>query len=160
MILDTNVGINANKAVQASNISDSEARVSLLCVELIQQVIQDESLVIDNLNEIFDEYRKYLSLKGQPGLGDALVKWINDNWAKLQQRGNISIIHKNGNEYLEFPDDSDLSSFDPADRKFIVTCLCHKDKPVIVQSADYKWENYVAQLNRHGVRLRFIKATE
>ena len=45
-------------------------RVCLACIEAVEHVIKKRGLVIDAGDEIFDEYRRQLSMKGQPGVGD------------------------------------------------------------------------------------------
>ena len=51
----------------------------------------------------FDEYRQQLSLKGQPGVGDAFMKWVHDNRWALSDDQRVTIT-KNEDSYGEFPE--------------------------------------------------------
>ena len=75
----------------------------LACVEAVEHVIKKRGLIIDAGDEIFDEYRQQLSMKGQPGVGDRFMKWVHDNRWSLHHSQRVSIT-KNGDSYDEFPD--------------------------------------------------------
>ena len=53
---------------------------------------------MDAGDEIFNEYRQELSMKGQPGMGDRFMKWVHDNRWKLPIADRVEIT-KNGNTY-------------------------------------------------------------
>lgn len=74
-LVDTNVPKTANLATQPDPQANVPDACVLACIEAIEHVIRKRGLVIDAGDEIFDEYRQQLSMKGQPGLGDRFMKW-------------------------------------------------------------------------------------
>ena len=78
-LVDTNVPKTANLATQPDPQSDVPDSCVVACIEAIRHVINKRSLIIDAGDEIFDEYRRQLSMRGQPGVGDRFMKWVHDN---------------------------------------------------------------------------------
>ncbi|MCC6124808.1 MAG: hypothetical protein IT426_07600 [Pirellulales bacterium] len=154
-LVDTNVPVTANKATNPSSIPDELVDCVNNCLEAIEHVVSKRGLVIDSGDEIFDEYRKNLSLKGQPGPGDRFIKWVHDNRWNLPKENRVSIT-KRGDSYLEFPSHGKLSSFDPSDRKFIAVANAHPHKPPILQATDSKWWEYKDALVSVGIQVRFL----
>ena len=103
-VVDTNVPKIANLAVQSNTVPGVPDKCILSCIEAVEQVMQKKALIIDAGNDIFDEYRQQLSLGGQPGIGDAFVKWVHDNRWSLPDSQRVKIT-KNGESYNEFPVD-------------------------------------------------------
>ncbi len=112
-------------------------------------------LVIDSMGEIFEEYCRGLSLKGQPGIGDKFVKWVHDNQWKLPSEDSVDIT-KVDHSYKEFPKHKDLDAFDRSDRKFIAVAYKHPKRPPIIQAADSKWWGYRKVLASCGITVRFV----
>ncbi len=65
-LVDTNVSKTANLATRPELNSDVPEECVLECIESIEHVIKKRALILDAGDEIFDEYRQQLSLKGQP----------------------------------------------------------------------------------------------
>jgi hypothetical protein len=87
---------------------------------------------------------------------------VLSNLAKAE-RCTLVQITPEGDSFAEFPnDDSRLTTFDPADRKWIAVALAHKrdqpaeDVPPIAQAADPKWKNFTEAFSEHGVTIDFI----
>ncbi len=152
-IVDTNVLIAANgQAEQAS------PNCVISCVDAIQQLTSGGQVVVDDNWLILREYGRRLHSSGQPGVGDAFYKWIltnqgNPNRCELV---HITPINDSQTSFKEFPTDSRLNSFDPADRKFIATSLAHSSHPPICQALDRKWHQYEDVLLEHGVEIDFL----
>ena len=130
-LVDTNVPKTANLAIQPDPDSDVSDACVLACIEAVEHVIQKRALIIDAGDEIFDEYRQQLSMKGQPGMGDAFMKWVNDHRYNPEHCDRVA-IKKNGDSYEEFPAHDDLNDFDRSDRKFIAVANAHADSPPIL----------------------------
>ncbi len=77
-IVDTNVPKTANLAITPDEIPDELAGCVLTCIEAIKHVMNESGLVIDAGDEIFDEYRRQLSMSGQPGMGDVFMRWVHE----------------------------------------------------------------------------------
>ena len=154
IIVDTNVPLVANgKADQASE-DCVEA-----CIDRLMQITEgDVKLVLDDDRRIIEEYRNKLDPGGFPGVGDAFLKWVEINWANLQQCDLVSITPVNDLEtdFQEFPTDPALADFDQDDRKFIAVALAHSEKPAILQAVDSEWWNFREALRQNGVTVEFI----
>lgn len=154
-LVDTNVPKTANLAIDPTAIPDELAGCVLACVEAVNHVVKNGGLVIDGGDEIFDEYRKQLSMKGQPGVGDRFMKWVHDNRWNLPATDQVTIT-KNGESYVEFPDHEGLINFDHSDRKFIAVANAHPEKPPVLQATDSKWWGWRNPLAEVGITVNFL----
>ncbi len=154
-LLDTNVHKNANLAIDPGDIPDELTACVLACVEAVEHVVKEGGLVVDSGEEIFDEYRKNLSMSGQPGVGDRFIKWVYDNQWNVQKVDRIDIT-KNGESYDEFPAHSGLTAFDNSDQKFVAVANAHSAKPPILQAADCKWWGWKDALEEVGITVQFL----
>jgi phenylpropionate dioxygenase-like ring-hydroxylating dioxygenase large terminal subunit len=127
----------------------------LACVQAIEHVIKKHGLVIDAGDEIFDEYRDQLSMKGQPGQGDRFMKWVHDNRWSLPASQRV-VITNNGDSYDEFPSHEGLGNFDRSDRKFVAVANAHPQKPPILQATDSKWWAWRDALAQVGIAVHFL----
>ena len=66
-LVDTNVPKTANLANQPDPDSDVPEACVLACINAVEHVIKKRCLVVDAGDEIFNEYRQQLSMKGQIG---------------------------------------------------------------------------------------------
>jgi hypothetical protein len=154
-IVDTNVPKIANKASEKDEIPADLENCVLVCIEAIEHVINKNSLVLDDGGEIFDEYMNNLNMKGQPGVGDKFLKWVNDNQWNSAKIGRVK-INKNSNSYDEFPEHEDLKDFDISDRKFIAVANAHPKKPPVLQAVDSKWWGWKYPLAEFGIKVHFV----
>ncbi len=153
-VVDTNVPVTANAAL------NPEAPVDLLpcisnCVSAIEQIVKSGRLVLDRGDEIFEEYRTNLSLKGQPGVGDRFMKWVHDNrWSFPPE--DLVEVNRVGDSYTEFPNHPDLEDFDISDRKFVAVAHSHRDRPSILEATDSKWWGWKTSLAEVGITVEFL----
>jgi len=154
-LVDTNVPKTANLATQPDSTSDVPDVCVLACIEAVEHVVQNAGLVIDAGDEIFDEYRKQLSIKGQPGVGDRFMKWVHDNRWHLDKSQRVAITRK-GDSYDEFPAHDGLNDFDISDRKFVAVANAHANKPPILQATDSKWWGWREALAAVGITVHFL----
>ncbi len=154
-LVDTNVPKTANLALAPSKIPQELTGCVLACVEAVEHVVKKGGLVMDAGDEIFDEYRRQLSMRGQPGVGDRFMKWVHDNRWKFPDADRVKIT-KNGESYDEFPDHDGLTKFDNSDRKFIAVANAHPDKPPILQATDSKWWGWKDALAEVGITVHFL----
>ncbi len=155
LVVDTNVPKTANRALSPENIPPELLGCVFACVEVIEHVVKKGGLVFDATDEIFNEYRKHLSLSGQPGIGDRFMKWVHDNIWKFPEADRVKITRKN-NSYREFPNHDGLTDFDPSDRKFVAVANAHPEKPHILQATDSKWWGWKAALAEVGISVLFL----
>ena len=151
VIADTNVPIVANgKSPQAS------PDCVINCVRRLMQIQQNEILVLDDRWLIIQEYQKNLSSSGQPGVGDAFLKWVLTNQYNPKRCQRIQITEISEYNFAEFPNDPNLAGFDLSDRKFVAVAIAHPQKPPILNAVDSDWRDFRNQLASHGVQVEFI----
>ncbi|MFA0888190.1 MAG: hypothetical protein ACC613_03720 [Synergistales bacterium] len=154
-VIDTNVPITANLSSNPKAITSDLADCVMACIEAVEHVLETKGLIIDAGDEIFDEYRRHLSMKGEPGIGDRFLKWVHDNRWNLPDKDRVCIT-KNGETYREFPDHPGLIQFDISDRKFVAVSNAHPNKPPIVQATDCKWWGWKQFLEEVGIKVIFL----
>jgi hypothetical protein len=149
-VVDTNVGVVAN------SIDDQyDAQCILSCVEKLKSIISSGRIVLDDKDLILEEYRKHLSASGQPGVGDAFMRWVFTNrWN--QDKSEIVEITPNDGSFVEFPDDEDLTKFDPDDRKFVAVVLTSANRPKVQNAVDSDWWIFRDALKKHGIEVDFL----
>lgn len=156
-IVDTNVPLTANRALNPDSIPDELAGCVLACIEALEHVAKTpDCLVLDAGNEIFDEYAHKLSRSGQPGFGDAFLKWVHDTRWSLPESNRVAITKTGKNSYEEFPDNTDLANFDSSDRKFIAVANAHPRHPPILEATDRKWWLFRDALKKAGITVQFL----
>jgi predicted nucleic acid-binding protein len=152
VIIDTNVAKVANgKSVQAS------PNCVLDCIQHLRQVLNSTTtLVLDDYQTrlIFDEYKSELNTSGQPGVGDAFLKWVLLNQFTKCEFVTITPDPQRG--FVEFPNDPALATFDPKDRKFIAVAAAHSTHPPILQAVDAKWWLLRAELAQNQITIEFV----
>ncbi|NKB17590.1 MAG: type II toxin-antitoxin system VapC family toxin [Pseudanabaena sp. CRU_2_10] len=152
-VVDTNVLIVANhKAPQAS------LECVLSCVEYLNNLRKSDILVIDSDWLIIGEYRRKNSESGQPGVGDAFLKWMLTNRTNPKHCEQVHITQLAENDFAEFPRSPSLAGFDPSDRKFVAVALTHPQRPAIANAVDSDWRNYESALAQQGIKVDFLCA--
>lgn len=152
-VVDTNVPVVANgRAAQAS------PECVLACVEALRGIVRRERIVLDEGMLILREYMANLSMSGQPGVGDAFMKWVWNVQAVTARCESVRITPaaRDGETFEEFPDDPELIGFDPSDHKFGAVALASRSHPEILNAVDSDWWTFRVALGRHGIRLRFL----
>lgn len=149
VVVDTNVLIVAN---------NKSPQCILACVRQLQQIQKQDILVLDNLWLIIKEYRANVSDKGQPGVGDAFLKWVLTNLmnSKHCQLVTITPLDSNNSDFQEFPQEQTLEKFDLSDRKFVAVALTHPQKPPIFNAVDSDWKIFEAVLLKFGIKVEFL----
>lgn len=153
VVIDTNVLVVANdKAEQAG------PDCVLACIAALEQAMQRKLILVDSGMRILDEYRRQASLAGQPGLGDAFLKWLWSNQANPHHCVQVEITPKeiDPEDFEEFPADPCLAGFDRADRKFVAVALASGKTPTILDATDSDWWNFRIPLQANGLQIEFL----
>lgn len=152
-VVDTNVATTANGAnpgaPQDCVVSSAKA---------LQAVMVEGHVFVDEAGAIAREYRVNLGASGQPGPGDAFLKWLlTHEWGE-QRCTRVPITPKDHDQedYNELPTPGDGTSYDRSDRKFLAVAAAHPDHPPILQSFDSKWWGWRRALEKAGVSIQFI----
>lgn len=131
VVVDTNVLIVANgKAPHASD------NCVIRAVEFLEHARTNSVVVMDGLGLISDEYRKYCSYRGQPGVGDFFFLHLH----RMQGTSRVQLVDvtpDGDGSYREVP--SALRSFDPSDQKFIAVVVADDYRSEIVNCVDSDW---------------------
>ena len=156
-IVDTNVPIVANERDAAQASPDCVRR----CIALLREFGCDQRLlVIDDDWQILREYQTLLRSSGQPGVGDAFLRWVLTNRANPRRCEQVHITSSDAHEdqwdYDEFPHTPDLQGFDRSDRKFVAVALAHAEHPPVVNATDSDWWDHQDALVTHDVRVEFL----
>jgi len=153
VVVDTNVPIVANRRAEHASL-----QCVLTCIRRLENVMDKGRIVLDNSWLILTEYKNHLSSSGQPGVGDAFLKWALTNRANLERCELIEITPKesDSSDFEEFPADDELHDFDLDDRKFVAVALAHPERPPVLQAVDTEWWAKRGVLERAGVQIDFL----
>jgi len=153
VVVDTNVPKTAN----GDATGQTPAACVRACIATLRRIQQGELLVLDSGWRIINEYKGQLRASGQPGVGDAFLKWVLTNWKNPRRCVLVSITEDaKRNTFVEFPDDPALAGFDPADHKFVAVALAHPERPHIRNATDTDWWHYRKRLAAHGIVVEFL----
>lgn len=146
VIVDTNVPIIANGR-------HADPLCMQQCVTRLEEIVQSGRVLVDTHFCILSEYQRNLSFAGQPGVGNHFFKWLFDRQAMNQFCTQVPITPLGTHciDFEEFPDDADLSTFDPSDRKFVAVALASGENPTILNCSDTDWRDFDDALKRNGV---------
>jgi len=151
-VIDTNVLIVANN--RESPQASYECIIS--CIKWLQSFEKSGILVIDNNWLIIKEYQNKVNSSGQPGVGDAFLKWILLNRSNPHRCEKVQITQIAEYEFKEFPKSESLQKFDPSDRKFVAVALTHPQRPAIANAVDFGWNIHKDPLSEHGIEIEFL----
>ena len=149
-VIDTNVLIVANEKAEHASLD-----CLFHCVTALEEARQ-QIVVIDDGFRIFNEYQHQVSPSGQPGLGDAFLLWLLQNWANPQRCEAVTLTPNHLNSFDEFPDDPDLATFDPSDHKFVAVANASVNAPEIMNAVDSDWWHFRHILAKNKILVRFI----
>jgi hypothetical protein len=149
-VVDTNVPLTANQG--------EDPKCVLACVGAIRTLMHSGHIVIDDKFRIINEYKNKLSQSGQPGVGDAFLKWVLTNWTNPERCTRVKITPQphDSRDFEEFPSDEALAGFDLADRKFVAVSCAHPERPPILEATDSKWWGLREALEKCGVKVHFL----
>jgi hypothetical protein len=152
-VVDTNVATTANQANQAASMSCVAASARAL-----QSVMISGHVFIDDGGRIVAEYRARLSARGQPGPGDAFLKWLlTHEWGGQRvTRVPLTARGEDPDDFHELPSPPKGVRYDASDRKFLAVAAAHEERPPILQSFDSKWWGWRAALEKSGVSIHFL----
>jgi hypothetical protein len=153
-IVDTNVLISAN-----GRDTHADLQCQLACIEALEKIRSEEIVLLDSIGLIMDEYAKYCSYKGEPGVGDYFFKHIHDNQQVEDKCLIVKITEDKEKGFVEFPDHPELKSFDLSDRKFVAVAIASgvtsNINSAVCNATDSDWEEHKAALT--DVRITVIQ---
>lgn len=153
VVVDTNVPIVANGRPDPSNGGRAPSiGCRLAAIEFLEETLASRRVVLDIAGDIQAEYRRYLHAKGQPGVGDRFYQQLLMSAPARVER--LDLPHEPTGEYVDFPKDIKLLTFDPSDRKFVA--MARRANAPIANATDTDWLHHKDALNANGVTIQFI----
>jgi hypothetical protein len=121
-------------------------------VDFLVQVLSKGVIVLDSGGEIQSEYRKRLSAKGQPGVGDRFYLEVLNSNPRVVERVDLELDDKG--EFSILPDSLKSSSFHKDDHKFAAVALASGG--TVVHAVDSDWVNHALELREAGVKVKHL----
>ncbi len=149
-IIDTNVLIIANDYDHESGIECVEN-----CIEFLIKA-RNNIIAVDDMDRVFEEYRRYVSPSGKPDLGDEFMGWLWQNRTNTNVCKQVTINDIDGNLNVLFegiPIDGSFDTFDKSDQKFIAIALNIDDPAKIVNASDTDWKKHEKQIKAIGIEV-------
>ncbi len=142
VVVDTNVPVVANGR---DTHADKPCRLD--CIKAIRDVRSHGTVVLDDQDLIFEEYRKNLNFKGEPGVGDAFFKHVFDHMYSQSRVSLVRITCVNDGQqgFAELP----RNTLDPDDRKFLAVAIV-ANAPIL-NATDSDWRQQSALLHSLSV---------
>jgi hypothetical protein len=148
-VVDTNVAIIANRT------DEWPPECATACIDTVIEVTHGGGLVLDSLGLIVEEYLRYLDLSGEPGPGDAFMRWVFDNEYRTDLCTRVLITEDEDRGFVEFPEDDGLATFDRSDRKFVATAVSHGSAEIVVGTDSDWWDHREASAEM-GMKIQFL----
>lgn len=151
-IVDTNVALVSNQA------STAGPECVMACTKALQDIMGGGQVVIDDGWRIVGEYKRKLNPSGQPGPGNAFLKWLLTNYADPDRCTQIAItpLDNDPEDFEQFPESLRCIGFDRSDRKFVAVAVAHSNSPPILQALDSKWWGWRENLRQAGIAVAFL----
>jgi hypothetical protein len=156
-VVDTNVAVVAN-----GNSAQASPKCVWTCTVRLRELTEKGRLVIDDKWLILKEYMANLRSSGQPGDGDAFLKWVLTNYRNPERCELVTITPRSVElaDFEEFPCTPGLVGFHSDDRKFVAVAMAHPQHPPILQAVDAEWWEMRDQLAEAGIAVDFLCPTD
>jgi hypothetical protein len=138
------------------DLEDIGQRPSPMCrlaaIEFLQEVLAGGCVVLDVAGEIEAEYHRYLSPRGQPGVGDRFyLEVLNSAPGRIER---VHLPKSEDGEYEDFSKAAELASFDVSDRKF--AALARRERIPVANATDSDWLIHCAALAANKISVQFV----
>ena len=144
-VVDTNVAIVAN----GGEMTHADLACQLCCIEKLESVVGENTVAVDSLGLILEEYQGYLSFSGQPGMGDAFFKHVFDFQYQDANVLRVPVTRSDSAQrgFEELPE----NTFDPSDRKFLAVAVVAE--AVVLNATDSDWDEQKPLMDGLGVEV-------
>ena len=114
-VVDTNVPLVAN------GMSTAGPDCVISCTRAVRDVVESGHVVVDDCWRIVEEYKHQLSPTGQPGPGDAFLKWLLSNLWNAARCTQVALtpLDDHAGDFEEFPPALRSIGFDHSEPKFV-----------------------------------------
>ena len=144
IVVDTNVLRVAN-----GEHEQADPECELKCIVMLQEATKGkQTVLLDALNLIMEEYRTYRSYSGVPA-GNAFFKYLHDYQHSTKKVIHISIQETPDEEggFANLP----ANTFDRDDRKFLAVAEAGNGR--VVNATDSDWSEHADFIDSLGVRV-------
>ena len=111
-------------------------------------------LLIDEAGEITSEYAKAIRNRKPYELGARFLHHVINNQYNVKYVKRVYLNKSDMGEYVDFPDDPELSRFDMDDRKF--AAISRKANIAVTTAIDSDWVDNIQALVRHNINVNFL----
>lgn len=151
------VVVDTNVLLVAEGMHDDVSEECVLsCVQRLEAIMKNDTVVLDDGFRLLDEYQHKLSARRGKGVGSAFLKWLLQHRAGDRRVAMVSLTELAANRFAEFPVAALESEFDPPDRKFPAIANAHPSRPPILQATDSKWLRWWPELKAAGIDVEFL----
>lgn len=154
-VVDTNILL-----VARGRHEDISSECVAACIQRLAEVQRSGRVAIDDGYRILGEYLSKTDPNRGKDAGQVFLKWLLRNQRNPRRCLSVAIVEHPQRGFESFPDDPDLTCFDPADRKFVAVAAACPQRPPILQAADAKWWTWATALERYGVAVEFLCADD
>ena len=152
-VVDTNVATTANGANPGA-----PGTCQVASARALQAVVAQGHVFVDDEGRIMAEYRQNLRAGGQPGPGDAFLKWLLTHEWSPERVTRVRLTHVPGDpeDFVELPPAPAGTLYDRSDRKFLAVAAAHPERPPVLQSFDSQWWGWQKSLAAAGIGIHFL----
>lgn len=149
-VIDTNIVLVANGAHPAVSYDCREK-----CVSLLSELVRRGTVVIDDGNEIVEEYLRRTRPHTGNRAGDAFLKWLLNNQGNGKRVERVAISSVANHSYAELDALNLPIRIDPSDRKFVAVAAGAASATPIWEATDCKWLDWWQALEAAGLKVEF-----
>lgn len=151
VVMDTNVAVVANGEAPHTGPDCVTA-----CIGRIKSIQKGEAVLVDDSGIIFQEYRRRLRPRGEPGIGHQFFLWLIDHLGDETRCRQVPVTPDPERGFVEFPDSESLRDFDRDDRVFVAVAMASGVRPPVLNASDRDWWDSREALAREGVEIEFV----
>lgn len=153
-VVEENVAIVANDNSRLEPVApQANEQCQLECIRALRSIVKNGIIVIDDAGELLRRYRQRLNAKGQPGVGDAFLKHVHDQQYNKRRVQRTPLDADGDNNYLAFPSDALLNTFDLSDRIFVALACASPKHAAILNAVDSDYSQHADPLKSAGVEI-------
>lgn len=150
VVVDTNVAIVANGRLKDAGDRPPSIMCRKAAVEFLVQVVECGTALLDRDGAVSAQYRRYLSARGQPGIGDRFYQMTLQHSPRSVEY--IELPKRADGEYSDLPQPLIDAGFDPEDRVF--AALAIRENVPVFNATDSDWVEHAGVLSACAVKVK------
>ena len=158
VIIDTNVIYLSREPID--DLPDDMVRCAEKCNRYLTEFLNNPNpkIVLDSTMAIYNEYKKaYESVKQtSQNVATRFCQWLFYYIRNIDPQDFIDLPLDKRGQYVDFPKDKRLETFDLMDRKFVALANKHPERPFIIEGSDCKWWGFREVFKDLGINVFFV----